>query len=74
MDRGAWWATVHGVAKCWTRLSNFTLHSSKAQQSPLKVTGLTRILTSFELKIKENPRHFFFLGSRTLSVKSEAEC
>ena len=18
MDRGAWWATVHGVAKCWT--------------------------------------------------------
>ena len=21
MDRGAWWATVHGVAKCWTWLS-----------------------------------------------------
>ena len=21
MDRGAWWATVHGVAKSWTRLS-----------------------------------------------------
>ena len=21
-DRGAWWATVHGVAKRWTRLSN----------------------------------------------------
>ena len=20
MDRGAWWATVHGVAKCWSRL------------------------------------------------------
>ena len=20
-DRGAWWATVHGVAKSWTRLS-----------------------------------------------------
>ena len=18
MDRGTWWATVHGVAKCWT--------------------------------------------------------
>ena len=18
MDRGAWWATVHGIAKCWT--------------------------------------------------------
>ena len=22
IDRGAWWATVHGVAKSWTRLSN----------------------------------------------------
>ena len=22
MDRGAWWATVHGVAKSWTRLNN----------------------------------------------------
>ena len=24
MDRGAWWATVHGVTKSWTRLSDFT--------------------------------------------------
>ena len=24
MDRRAWWATVHGVAKSWTRLSDFT--------------------------------------------------
>ena len=24
MDGGAWWAAVHGVAKTWTRLSNFT--------------------------------------------------
>ena len=22
MDRGAWWATVHGVTKTWTQLSN----------------------------------------------------
>ena len=22
MDRGAWWATVHGVGKSWTQLSN----------------------------------------------------
>ena len=27
MDRGAWWATVHGVAKRWTQLSNFTFFS-----------------------------------------------
>ena len=25
MDRGAWWATVHGVAKSRTRLSDFPL-------------------------------------------------
>ena len=24
MDGGAWWATVHGVATIWTRLSDFT--------------------------------------------------
>ena len=24
MDKGAWWAAVHGVAKSWIRLSNFT--------------------------------------------------
>ena len=24
MDKGAWWAAVHGVAESWTRLSDFT--------------------------------------------------
>ena len=24
MDRGAWWATIRGVSKGWTRLSHFT--------------------------------------------------
>ena len=24
MDRGTWWAAVHGVAKSWTLLSDFT--------------------------------------------------
>ena len=24
MDEGAWWAAVHGVAKSWARLSDFT--------------------------------------------------
>ena len=28
MDGGAWWATVHGVAKGRTRLSDFTLFFS----------------------------------------------
>ena len=24
MDGGAWWAAVHGVAKSWTQMSDFT--------------------------------------------------
>ena len=28
MDRGAWWAKVHGVAKSWTRLSGLTFFLS----------------------------------------------
>ena len=24
MDRGGWWATVRGVTKSWTQLSDFT--------------------------------------------------
>ena len=27
MDRGIWWATVHGVAKSWTQLSNTHTHT-----------------------------------------------
>ena len=26
MDRGAWWATVHGVLKSWTRLKQLSTH------------------------------------------------
>ena len=39
MDRGAWWAAVHGVAKSQTRLSDFTftfMHwRRKRQPTPL---------------------------------------
>ena len=34
MDGGAWWAAVHGVAKSWTRLSDFTFtfHSDALEE------------------------------------------
>ena len=35
MDRGAWQAVVYGVAKSWTRLSNFT--SSHVSKVMLKI-------------------------------------
>ena len=40
MDRGAWWATVHGVAKSWTQVSNFTFFLSplgETRQVPQKI-------------------------------------
>ena len=41
MDRGAWWAAVHGVAKSWTRLSDFTLtfhfHALEKEMVPTPV-------------------------------------
>ena len=32
-DRGAWWATVHGVSKSQTRLKRLNMHSHKDQIS-----------------------------------------
>ena len=29
MDGGAWWATVHRVAKSWTRLKQLSMHAEK---------------------------------------------
>ena len=46
MDRGAWWATVHGVAKSQTCLSNntFTLSDSLIRQEHMrKLWGVQRI-------------------------------
>ena len=38
MDGGAWWATVHGVAKSWRRLSDFTFtfhfHALEEEMAP----------------------------------------
>ena len=41
MDGGAWWAAVHGVAKSWTRLSDFTFMPwrRKWQPTPMFLPG-----------------------------------
>ena len=33
MDRGAWWATIHGGHKSQTRLSNLTTATSGSHES-----------------------------------------
>ena len=49
MDRGAWWATAHGIAKSWTRLSNFDfplipLLSFLTSQEPTVIQTFRRLL------------------------------
>ena len=33
MDRGAWWATVHGVAKSWTQMKQLNTHNTHESYS-----------------------------------------
>ena len=44
MEGGAWWATVHGVAKSWTRLSDFTFFL-RLLMMPVCVKSLQSCLT-----------------------------
>ena len=47
MDRGAWWAAVHGVAKSRTQLSDFTFtHWRKWQPTPVFLPGESQGLGS----------------------------
>ena len=63
MDGGAWWATVHGVAKSWTRLSDFTfMNLVNAWQKPLqycKVISL-KLIKINEKKTKQNKQKYSF--------------
>ena len=36
MDGGAWWATVHGVTKSWTQLSDFTFKDINLRKQTIK--------------------------------------
>ena len=51
MDGGAWWATVHGVAQSWTRLSNFTFafhfHVLEKEMAPHSSTHGQRSLVGY---------------------------
>ena len=47
MNRGAWWAAVHGVAKSQTRLSDFTFtfpfHASEKEMASQSIVPAWRI-------------------------------
>ena len=58
MEGGAWWATVHGVAKSQTRLSNFISlqysHLIELQTSRPFYSFLFKMQTLFAKKIFDN--------------------
>ena len=42
MDGGAWWATVHGIAKSRTRLSDFTF-TAKMLRAVIRVEDIQKL-------------------------------
>ena len=61
MDGGAWWATVYGVAKSWTRLSNFTFQ-----------TGLEEAQAGIKIA-RRNINNLRYADDTTLMAESEEE-
>ena len=51
MDRGAWWATVHGVAQSWTQLKWFSTHTYElyCQFDLFGSQAFRRVATHFSL-------------------------
>ena len=49
MGRRAWWATVHGVTKSWTQLSDFTTTTSTEQLLHAKHCSVLHVVTHFIL-------------------------
>ena len=47
MDGGAWWVTVHGVTKSWTRLSNFTHSLTQNVHSGFYIISYGKTWTNF---------------------------
>ena len=62
MDGGAWWATVHRVAKSGTRLSDFTFfHTDPLNRTLLKCHGYERQGKSKKLsQIREKTRKNYY--------------
>ena len=50
MDRGAWWATVHGVSKSHTQLRNTHTHTHIHPTRPSKVRGTVIIIIKKDIQ------------------------
>ena len=70
MDRRAWWATIHGVAKSWTRLSDFCVCVCVCLQKRTQggVTNSRSTCTEVYYFLSRVLSHSFFHSGRTVSV------
>ena len=66
MDGGAWWATVHGVAKSQTRLSEFTFtFTFLGQEDPLEKEMATHSsILAWRIRWTEEPGGLQSMGSQ----------
>ena len=66
MDRGVWWATVHGIAKNQTQLSDLTLHfhsfRGSGVQAQVRLDPLLRISFSSLMAVGQHSQ----LSSKSL--------
>ena len=58
MDRGVWWAIVHGLEKSWTQMSDLYFHFAF-----LAIISLNKLSAPFCLS-------FFFPGASTVRMLS----
>ena len=68
MDGGAWWATVHGIAKNWTQLRDYTFTFHLQQPSIILGVGGYR---DKQNKVHTLTELIFYLGSQRILVSNK---
>ena len=71
MDRGAWWATVHGVTKSRTRLSNFPFPFKEIQNM---CSNDTRSVVTASCILAPKPFYLCDLITIKSRKKGETQC
>ena len=75
MDRGAWWATFHGVTRSRTRLRTHTQFRNKSVVLSGSYTFLTHGLPHFKFSLLLTSNFFFvalfYTSTRPLNASSE---
>ena len=69
MDRGAWWATVHRVAKSWSQLKQLSTHTLLAcTQVHAGLENRIQVFVCFLLKMLTVPDLCLTHSDKTVSV------